>query len=150
MWQQAVEEVFKMQKMFGDMINPGISMTEAACLKNLCKDKFGFSLPEEYCEVLRCFNGIEFNGYVLYSADADVLREEPQQTIAGVLEMNDTWHENGEFKKYLFLGESSLSWYVYEPERNAFLELDLPSGEVEKEYMNFDEMFSEMLKECIS
>lgn len=31
-----------------------------------------------------------------------------------------------------------------------FLELDLPSGEVEKEYMNFDEMFSEMLKECIS
>ena len=73
MWQQAVEEVFKMQKMFGDMINPGISMAEAACLKNLCKDKFGFSLPEEYCEVLRCFNGIEFNGYVLYSADADVL-----------------------------------------------------------------------------
>ena len=34
MWQQEVEEVFRMQKMFGDMINPGISMTEAACLKN--------------------------------------------------------------------------------------------------------------------
>lgn len=150
MWQQAVEEVFKMQKMFGDMINPGISMAEEICLKKLCKDKFGFSLPKEYCEVLRCFNGIEFNGYILYSADADILMEEPQQTIAGVLEMNDTWHENNELKTYLFLGESSLSWYVYEPERDRFLELDLPSGEVEKEYVNFDEMFSEMLKECIS
>ena len=36
------------------------------------------------------------------------------QSINGMIENNKIWYENEWQKKYLFLGESDISWYVYD------------------------------------
>ena len=76
-------------------------------------------IPQQYLDVLSRINGIEFNGFILYGVDQYLLKHEMKQPVYGLLEFNHIWYENEKQKEYLFLGESNISWYVYQYKINV-------------------------------
>ena len=52
-------------------------------------------------------------------------------------------------KEYLFLGESNISWYVYQYKNQCYMELDQPSGREIHRFRNFYEMCDKVLSEAI-
>ena len=99
--------------------------------------------------VLSRINGIEFNGFILYGVDQYLLEHEMKQPVYGLLEFNHIWHENEKQREYLFLGESNISWYVYQYKNQCYMELDQPSGREIHRFRNFYEMFDKVLDEAI-
>lgn len=48
----------------------------------------------------------------------------------------------------MFLGESDISWYVYDISTEKYYELDNPSGSVMEEFNSFEYMFERMLSDA--
>ena len=113
------------------------------------KEKLGVERPKEYLDILSKVNGIEFNGFILYGVDEYLLEHEINQSIYGLVDLNKIWYENEEQKKYLFLGESNISWYVYEYKNKIFIELDNPSGRESNKFNSFYEMFNKLLVDAL-
>ena len=93
--------------------------------------------------------GEDVTGFILYGADEPLLKKEPNQHVNGLIDCNKVWHENEWQKQYLFLGESSISWYVYDLKVKRYYELDNPSGEVSEEFNDFERMLDEMFGDSL-
>ncbi|GIO23683.1 YrhA family protein [Oceanobacillus sp. J11TS1] len=150
MWQSKLNEIKREKKLYEEEINIGAVEKEISDFEKKVLEEFKCKLPEDYKDVLRIINGIEFNGFILYGIDEEILKDKPNQQINGFLELNHIWHENVEQKKYLFLGESNISWYVYDLKSRKFLELDNPSGEKIGVFKNFNELFTNLLEDALS
>jgi hypothetical protein len=85
--------------------------------------ELGIVLPEPYMEFLREMNGFAWNDAIMYGCDAD-----GERPGVDLVEQNKSWHDNEWNKRYLFLGESSISWYVFDSADGRYKLLDLPSG----------------------
>ena len=48
-----------------------------------------------------------------------------------------------------FLGEGSISWYVYDLKTKMYYELDNPSGEISEEFHDFERMLDKMLEDAL-
>lgn len=113
------------------------------------KDELNIDLPNEYIEVLRIINGMEFNGFILYGIDQRLLDEQQNEKIYGLIEYNKLWYENEWNKQYIFLGESNMSWYVYDLAAHKFCELDNPSGAEMEKFNNLDHMVEKLLIDAL-
>lgn len=149
MWKEHLEEIIQEEKRYGEDINCGISEEEAEAFIKAVKDELAIALPEEYLKILRTINGIEFNGFILYGVDEPLLGEAPDQHVNGLIDCNKVWHENEWQKQYLFLGEGSISWYVYDLKTKKYCELDNPSGELSEEFDDLEQMFDKMLADVL-
>jgi len=149
MWKERLEEIRQEEKRYGQDINCGISEEEAGTFIKAVKDELGIALPEEYLKILRTINGIEYNGFILYGVDEPLLNEAPNQHINGLIDCNKVWYENEWQKQYLFLGEGSISWYVYDLKTKMYYELDNPSGEISEEFHDFERMLDKMLEDAL-
>ncbi len=149
MWKERLEEIRQEEKRYGQDINCGISGEEAGTFVKAVKDELGIALPEEYLKILRTINGIEYNGFILYGVDEPLLNEAPNQHINGLIDCNKVWYENEWQKQYLFLGEGSISWYVYDLKTKMYYELDNPSGEISEEFHDFERMLDKMLEDTL-
>ena len=78
-----------------------------------------------------------------------MLEKTPKQSINGFIELNKTWYENEWQKQYVFLGESSISWYVYDSIDQKYYELDNPSGTVCEEFPNLESMVEKVLTDAL-
>lgn len=145
MWQNNLKKIIDEKKMYDEEVNSGASQKEISKLVIEVKKKLNVEIPKEYLDVISKINGLEFNGFILYGIDEYLLDSEINQSIYGLLESNQIWYENEGQKKYLFLGESNISWYVYEHKSNSFIELDNPSGTESLKFNNFYEMFNKLL-----
>ena len=113
------------------------------------KDELNIDLPNEYIEVLRIINGMEFNGFILYGIDQRLLDEQQNEKIYGLIEYNKLWYENEWNKQYIFLGESDISWYAYDLTAHKFCELDNPSGTEMEKFNNLDHMVEKLLIDAL-
>ena len=52
-------------------------------------------------------------------------------------------------KTISFLGEGSISWYVYDLNTKRYCELDNPSGELGEEFDDFEQMLDKMLEDAL-
>lgn len=149
MWQDKLEEIRRVSAKFGDTLNEGISDKESEVLLSSVEEELQVSLPEAYIVFLKLINGLEFNGFILYGADKELLEKTSNQRINGLIDNNKVWYDNEWEKEYLFLGDSSISWYVYEAENGSYLELDKPSGDEILEFSCFDEMLEKILTDAL-
>ena len=149
MWKERLEEIKQEEKRYGQDINCGISDEEAGEFIKAVEDELGITLPEDYVRILRMVNGIEYNGFILYGVDEPLLMGVPNQHVNGLVDCNKVWYENEWQKQYLFLGEGSISWYVYDLKTKKYCELDNPSGELSGEFDDFEEMLDKMLEDAL-
>ncbi|MBG9917255.1 SMI1 / KNR4 family protein [Bacillus sonorensis] len=97
---------------------------------------------KEYGDFLRKADGLEFNGLIIYNAN-------PNDVNNGIIGANEIWHENEWNNRYLFLGDSDISWYCFDIDYNVFVELDKPSGDVVEEFTSFNKMIEEAINSVI-
>lgn len=148
-WQDKLEELKAENARFGEKMNNGISGKEAHTLIVKAEEELNVSLPSEYISILKVVNGVEFNGFIIYGADEEFLNNAPSQMVNGLIDNNKVLYENEWQKKYLFLGESSISWYAYDAATQKYLELDKPSGDVVKEYTTFDDLLKKIFTDAL-
>ena len=149
MWKEQLEIVKKTMARFHDSVYDGATEKEIKLLCDNLKKRLDMEIPDEYIDLLRKMDGFEFNGFILYGVDEEYTEDVvKQEYINGLIDRNEIWHENEWEERYLFLGESSISWYVYDLDKKRYLELDNPSGEVCKYYKDFDEMLTVIFTDC--
>ncbi|KAA0944295.1 SMI1/KNR4 family protein [Sporosarcina sp. ANT_H38] len=149
MWNIKLEEIIEEKNLYGEQVNTGASEVELAKFMKNVKEELQKDLPSEYNNVLKAINGLEFNGFILYGIDEVLLEKKPNQHINGLISFNQIWYENEDQKKYLFLGESNISWYVYDTNKEQYIELDNPSGREMVEFKKFDEMLEKILSDSL-
>lgn len=149
MWEDNLKIIINEKKIYDEEVNLGASKEEIDRLIEEANKKLNVEIPKEYLDIISKINGIEFNGFILYGIDEYLLEHQINQSIYGIIDSNQIWYENEEQKKYLFLGESNISWYVYEYKNKCFIELDNPSGREINKFNSFYEMFNKMLRDSV-
>ena len=149
MWKDSLKKVIDEKKLYDEELNLGASNEEINKLVNETKEQLGKDIPNEYLDILSKVNGLEFNGFILYGIDENLLEHENNEHIYGLIDTNKIWYENQDQKKYLFLGESNISWYVYEYENKKFIELDNPSGRECTIFSSFYDIFEKLLEDAV-
>lgn len=96
---------------------------------------------EKYIEVISIIDGFDFNGLIFYSLNVEMENN--------IYEVNNIYWENENLNKYLFLGESSISWYCFSINKQEYCILDKPSGSIIEEYNNSDEFLLNALKSVL-
>ena len=123
-------------------------------VQELCKE-YSFSCansgaPEEIISSWATHaNGFEWNGFILYGVDQGSFPTAPEYSVYGLIEQNEVWYEVESQRAYLFLGESNISWYVYEIATGRYLELDNPSGNEVEVFDSCAEMLEKLLGDCL-
>ena len=145
MWKEKVDEIRKRRERRNRLVNNGISRNQLRVFQNEVNKRFNYDLPKEYIDFLEIINGIDHNGLVLYGIDDWINNDINHQQVTGYIDTNEIWYQNEAQNTYLFFGDSNISWYCYDLKNKVYVELDKPSGELEREYQGFNEMIERAL-----
>lgn len=137
MWKSKLYQVKKLKEKYNQHCNLGVTDKNIEDYLSLCK-KNGVYIPYPYLSILKEINGFEFDGCILYGIGKQYLNVTPNEFIYDLIERNKIWHENKENIIYTYLGETNISWYVYDKNNNSYLLLDMPSGEVMEVFKNIN------------
>lgn len=149
MWKDKLQEIIEEKNFYGEKVNVAATKEEIAIFVKEVKTEIHADLPDDYTKILEQVNGLEFNGFILYGIDEDLLSKRPNQSIYGLIEYNKIWYENEWQKRYIFIGESSISWYVYDLTECKYVELDNPSGEEVEEFSSLACMVGKILSDAL-
>lgn len=151
MWKDKLREVEKQGERYASAcVNIGASREVIQCWAAAVRDALGIEPPQECLDILLHFNGLEWNGCIWYGVDRASFPAPPAYEVSGLIEQNEIWQEVEEQRAYLFLGESSISWYVYEPATGRYLELDNPSGTEMEEFPSCAALLEKFLEDSLS
>lgn len=150
MWKDKFQEIIQEKKIYGEKVNIGVTEEELENYFKEAKAELNVDLPNDYANILKLVNGLEFNGFILYGIDQSLLSKQPNQSINGLIEYNKIWYENEWQKKYIFIGESNISWYVYDIAECKYIELDNPSGRENEVFSSLEDMVEKMLNDALA
>lgn len=149
MWKDKIEQIRKGKQARHKDLNAGASDIEIKKIKEKAYNELGKQLPQDYIDALKYINGLEYNGFIFYGVDEELLSVPPKQHINGLVINNLDWYENEEQRNYLFLGDSDINWYVFEPGSNRYLVLDKPSGRIIENFESFSELLNSLLNDAL-
>lgn len=150
MWKDKLQEIVQEKNLYGEKINIGAVAEEIQRFLKETKAELKVDLPNEYVKILEVVNGIEFNGFILYGIDQYLLNMQQNQSINGLIEYNKIWYENEWQKQYIFLGESNISWYVYDLKECKYCELDNPSGRKNEVFNSLEFLVEKLLSDSLA
>ena len=129
-------------------LNTRMSEFEIKQLEYKFEARFSVKLHKEYALLLALVNGIEWNGFIIYGIKNE-MESESTNEIIDLFDMNEVWHENVSLRKYIFIGDSCISWYCYDKTLKKFVELDKPSGSKVDEFEDFGELLNSVLSNAL-
>ena len=150
MWKDKLQEIIQEKKIYGEKVNIGATEEEIEIFFKEAKAELPVDFPNDYANILELVNGLEFNGFILYGIDQILLSKQPNQRIYGLIEYNKIWYENEWQKKYVFIGESNISWYVYDFTECKYVELDNPSGRENEVFSSLEYMVEKILSDALA
>ncbi len=141
--EKSLQKIDELLKSFGYQgLNDRVSSHILTDFKEKVEKLFNAPLPGEYTTFLERVNGVEFNGCVLFGVDSKDLPN-------GFIRNNRLLRQMQSDEEYLFLGESGVAWFVYEPKTRRFMELDNPSARIMANFSSFDEMLEKFLNDAL-
>ena len=148
MWRKLLEAVGEERERFGlGPVNPGAPAEALSSWADRVREVLGVRPPREWLDILAQVDGLEWNGFILYGADREFFA--PPGEVYGLIEQNEIWYEVDSQRAYLFLGESNISWYVYQIKTGRYLELDNPSGEEMEAFPSCEALLEKLLRDCL-
>ncbi|MCY7017145.1 YrhA family protein [Streptococcus sanguinis] len=146
MWLELLEKIERIESGYGEKLNSPIDLDK---IKSLSKNEINevkIFMEQEYSRFLTKVNGLDFNGSVLYGLKTD---DSCSAEVYDFFEYNKIWHEVEENKRFVFIGENNISWFVYNPSNYEYLELDMPSAEVVEKFNSLDDLLESFLSDAI-
>lgn len=114
---------------------------------NLASKRFekeiGIELDKVYLELSLYYNGILFNGMVIFPL---LKHNNFNETI---IQANIEFRENL-YKEYIYYGSFDEELYVYNIKESLYYAIEYSSGRVFKNFLNIDDMFIYMIKRSLS
>ena len=149
MFEEKLNKICEISESFGIKQNKGANKSEIVNFTKAVKKELDIDIPQQYIVFLKIINGFEFNGFIVYGIDTYLLDKCHIQSINGLIENNKIWHKNPWQKRYIFFGDSNISWYVYDLILLKYCELDKPSGNLINSYDSFEHMLNTVLEDAI-
>jgi hypothetical protein len=149
-WQQldqTLQVVAVEQRGAGEVVPGGASLDDLKQVSHAVKEAFGIDLPESYQAFLRQRNGIDYNGVVFYSAIDTPEKPGAGGFWQGLVAANTAWRDGGENTHLLILGDNSMDFFAFNPEKNEFTRNDRITGEIAARYQSLTEMISDALSD---
>ena len=137
MWLELLEKIERIESGYGEKLNSPINLDKIKSLSENEINEVKIFIEQEYSRFLTKVNGLDFNGSVLYGLKTD------DNCSA---EVYDFFEEN---KRFVFIGENNISWFVYNPNNDEYLELDMPSAEVVEKFNSLDDLLESFLLDAI-
>ena len=131
MWKDKFQEIIQEKKIYGEKVNIGATEEEIGMFFKEVKAELNVDLPNDYANILKLVNGLEFNGFILYGIDQSLLSKQPNQSINGLIEYNKIWYEND-------IAECK------------YIELDNPSGRENEVFSSLEDMVEKMLNDALA
>jgi len=150
MWKKKLQEIADEKNLYGEKINDGATTEAIQRFLKEVKSELNVDLPNEYVRFLEIINGVEFNGFILYGIDQYLQNEEQNQLVNGLIDYNKIWYENEWQKQYVFLGESNISWYIYDLVERTYYQLDNPSGRKIQAFNNLEHLLVQLLSDALA
>ena len=142
MWLELLEKIGRIESGYGEKLNSPINLDKIKSLSKNEINEFKTFMEQEYSRFLTKVNGLDFNGSVLYGLKTD-------DNCSAFFEYNKIWHEVEENKQFIFIGENNISWFVYNPSNDEYLELDMPSAKVVEKFNSLDDLLENFLSDAI-
>ena len=75
---------------------------------------FETALPEDYIQLLRCTNGLSYDGHSVCGVyDEEFLIDHPRKKSMDIVRFNSSFRDMTDITDYILLGKSSLDLIVY-------------------------------------
>lgn len=146
MWLELLEKIEKIESGYGEKLNSPINLDKIKSLSKNEINKVQTFMEQEYSRFLTKVNGLDFNGSVLYGLKTD---DSCSAEVYDFFDYNNILHEVEENKRFVFIGENNISWFVYNPSNDEYLELDMPSAEVVEKFNSLDDLLESFLSDTI-
>ena len=143
---ELLEKIERIESGYGEKLNSPIDLDK---IKSLSKNEINevkIFIEQEYSRFLTKVNGLDFNGSVLYGLKTD---DNCSAEVYDFFDYNNIWHEVEENKRFVFIGENNISWFVYNLSNDEYLELDMPSAEVVEKFNSLDDLLESFLSDAI-
>ena len=150
MWMNFISKISEIEEKYGDSVNSGVPNTVFSALMKKNNVWPNDEVMEDYKRFLSQVNGIDFNVFILYGISQKTNPDIIDEDVYDIFEMNIIWHEESSNNSYFFLGESGMSWYVYDTFDRVYKELDLPSGDLVNKYSTLDDLLESVLKTALN
>jgi len=139
-------EAIEMQ--FGGSLQPAAPKEDLEVLTTRVRERFGYTLPTDYVQLLAITDGIDINGYTLYGSKTRQLQGEETIQLQGFLEINELWQEYAENEDHhlLMSGETGDDLYLFDRRIQQFHTTDKVSGDVHQAFDTFEELAEQFFK----
>lgn len=136
------------QKRYKQIPQPPADAAAVADLRARSQAELGADIPDEYAELLRLANGVDWNGFFIYATERTPIagREgKKPRFIEGFVEQNKRWRELPPKKDLLVVAESGDAIYTYNLAEKAFQDRDRQSNDVIQSYPSLEAMLEQAL-----
>ncbi|SEJ53399.1 hypothetical protein SAMN04488127_2126 [Bhargavaea ginsengi] len=96
----------------------------------------------DYIDLMKITNGLQYNGLLIYNINQDDQNN-------SVYAANRIWWELEWNRRYIFLADSSISWYCFDLTDNKFYELDKPSGDQIQEFSCLEDLITNSISDVL-
>ncbi len=142
--QKKIQEIREFRTEYNlPLLNMPIKEDEMNPFLEKYKSFFKTECDEDFINFLKICNGLEENGYQIYSSYDHSLSD----VEYGIFQNNELWYEEYDFDNdFIFFAESGMDLFVFDKDNSQYKLLDRYSGDVYNEYKSFNEMLLYILK----
>lgn len=138
MYQQLLDEVRAEQARYGGHIQPPCTEERLAQLRLRVRDELGAELPEEYADLLRMQDGMNYNGLFLYASETTPIVRARGAAIQGIVEANLGWRDDERLNAYLVFGDGNMDLYARHLPTGEYHVLDRVPGNLIETHPSFE------------
>ena len=122
------------QTALGEAVQTAAGEDQIEALRDALRREFGAALPEDYAEMLRRADGMDFDGLVLYGSWQSEANPGPGGFWQGLIVANTMWREGLGRKGYLVLGETDIDLLTIALDGSNPVLRDKVSGDVNESF----------------
>lgn len=136
---------------FGGSLQPPAGTEDLKSMAEQARERFGYTLPLSYLDLLSVADGVDFNGYSLYASKTQPLQGEESSSLYGFLEMNELWEEYDQNNDHhlLVFGETGDDLFLFDQRDQKFKVTDKVGGDAYQEFDTFEELAEQLFKNAL-
>lgn len=143
-----LDTVAAWEKRFKQTPQPPASDDAVQDLRKRSQAELGADIPDEYAELLKVANGIDWNGMTFYATETSPVpgREgKKPRFVQGFVEQNKVWRGYEPKKNFLVFGDSGDEVYTYNLVDKAFQERDRQSDSLIRTHPTLEAMLAQAM-----
>lgn len=146
MYQQLLAEVRAEQARYGGHRQPPCTEERLARLRRRVREELGAELPDEYVELLREQDGLNYNGLFIYASETTPIVGARDASIQGIVEANLGWRDIESMNVYLVFGDGNMDLYARHLPTGEYHVLDRVPGNLIETHPSFELLMAAAFK----